>query len=316
MGGLPAVAFHRYSVFDLVRRGLKPAAALQVTSEQEARQLADGMPATALSRFGFTRDACDNLVLVPDADQVATVPVQRMLYVGRSRAEVHRVRDIEEAIYRSGGFATEAQRLHEELGIGLGFPACCASAFARSRGEYSLHPDSYASLVFLGWHLRPINWRLNHVVAGQYHLPLLVHVPCSAACQPTIDLVDMVLSQLYDAAERRVLEAVLSQGGVVYPDDRVVLFRPLGAPVDGALQVTDFNVDAHSELIGTRESERCVARNVATGFRDEEVECVRVQNCRIEVRVYGTWQRYPVPEGPPVAPPILLTTEHLGALHN
>ena len=58
------------------------------------------------------------------------------------------------------------------------------SRFGEQVNDYA---DLYTSLARPGWHLYPIDWRLNHVVAQQYMLPLLVHLPCTVVCRATAE---------------------------------------------------------------------------------------------------------------------------------
>jgi len=313
-------AFRIYSVFDLVRQGLKPAAALSVDSSARARQLSEGLAANALSRLGFARDAHDNLVVVDNPESFASssaAPVQRMLYVAADQAAADRLRDIEEGLYTNRDTRPPAaiQALHEQLGVALGFPSCCAAAFARSCREHNPHADYYGSLTRLRWHLRSVDWRLNHVIARHYHLPFLIHVPCDASCQPTVDLVDAALhSMLYSDGERQILQAVLRQGAVVYPDDRFVLFRPRGmANGVGEVAVTSFNHVAHPEVMGARPAERSVAADVGEGFDDADVEQIRIRNDQVEVFARHAWRSYVPPTASQDASPILLIPQPHGS---
>lgn len=301
-----------YSVFDLVRLGLKPAAALAIHDVQRVAQLAVGLPAWAVSRFGFVRDACDNIVVVADADVVpplARGPVQRMLYVADSQEAADRLRDIEEALYidRDTRPPAEVELLHEQLGVALGFPDCCARAFARACRDSQPYADYYGSLQRLGWNLRAIDWRLNHVIARHYHLPFLIHVPCREECVATLQLVDKVVAGLYKDEELCALREILSQGAVVYSNDRFVLFRPRGIADAGKLGVSNFNRVAHPEVMGDRAGERSVGSDLGVGFTDAEVEAIRLGDSGIEVFAKKQWYPY-APSGASSHPsPILLT---------
>jgi hypothetical protein len=300
---VPRPLLRGFSVVDLVRRGLKPAASVLVDAGEAALEDVADLPARTLSTFGYARDAFDNLVPLADP---TTGP--RMLYVGRSQPEVDRMAAIEHALYaRRGEPGVDAAALQDELGRLLGFPPCCAGAFARWSGASGGHADFYASVAQLGWHLRPIDWRCNHVAARQYELPFLNHVPCGSGCQATRDQVERVTAALYDPPERRVLEEILSQGAVVWPDDRVAFFVPRGLPdADGELPVTDFNVDAHAAAL---RHPRPATRRIPAddGLRDASVTRLRVRNGRLEVLAAGLWSVCSPSTASRAAPPLVLT---------
>jgi hypothetical protein len=303
--------FRQYSVFDLVRLGLKPAASLVAGSEAEAERLAAGLPAMALSRFGFVRDALDNLVYVaagrtPPAGSAGSL--QRVVYVAPSQAEADRVRDLEERLYAQHRSLFELTRAQEDLGVALGFPVCCVRAFARARHEGRRVADFHRSLTRLGWHLRPIDWRLNHVVARRYALPILVHVPCGAACKATVAQIDLLMARLYDDHEREAVEDVLSQGAVVYLDDRIALFRPLAVASDtGEVRISDFNVEARPEVVGQPpDHARSLRRDQLAPLCDAEVSGLRVRDRQLEVLAHRSWQPYAPAETSRTAAPILL----------
>ncbi len=301
-----------YSVFDLVRLRLKPTAALAIRDVRDVPRLTEGLPASALSRFGFVRDAHDNIVVVAGADQApasAKGSVQRMLYVADSQEATDKLRDIEEGLYinRDTRPPAEVELLHEQLGVALGFPVCCARAFAHSCRDAQPYADYYGSLQRLGWHLQAIDWRLNHVVARQYHLPFLIHVPCSAGCLATAQLVDRVASGLYKEEELRVLEEILSQGAIVYSNDRFVFFRLRRIAESGELAISDFNCVAHPEVMGERAGERSIRSNLGIGFSDSEVEGIRMGSNGVEVFAKKDWYPY-IPSEAALQPlPILLT---------
>ncbi|MDP3221003.1 MAG: radical SAM protein [Deltaproteobacteria bacterium] len=295
-----------FSVVDLVRRGLKPAASLLVDDGEAAlRDFAD-LPARALSPFGYGRDAFDNLVPV-DAPAPGG---PRMLYVGRSERDVERMCAVEHALFaRRGAPGVDRAALQEELGRLLGFPPCCAAAYARRSRAAGGHADYYASVAQLGWHLAPIDWRCNHVAARQYELPFLNQVPCGSGCQATRDQVERVTTVLYEPPERRVLEDVLSQGAVVWPDDRVAFFAPRGLPdADGELPVAAFNVDAHAAALrAPRPPRRRIPADASDGVRDAEVTRLRVRGGRLEVFAAGAWAACAPSAASREAPPLVLT---------
>jgi hypothetical protein len=303
---LPAAAdksqFPRVSVFDLVRRGLKPTASLLVDASQVAPAEIAGIAAVALSRFGFRRDRLDNLVFVPDPGiAAAAAPVHRMLYAGSSAHEVARLQEIEASLYGDSSLSPPArQKLQEELGVLLGFPGCCASAFARRAGvaRSRSQGDFYSSLLALGWHWRLVDWRVNHVVARQYELPFLIHVPCSDHCAPTMQLVQASVDRLYDEPQRAVIREVLSQSAIVLPDDRIILLstRPASA-AEGEFAVTDFNIDRHPEVLrGPRSPTRRAAVASRVIESDQQVERIRAGTGGIEVFAGGKWRRLEFPE--------------------
>ena len=312
--------FRRYTVFDLVRLGLKPAASLLVDNEEQASSLIEGAPAWALSDFAFARDRYDNLVRldVPRSDNENWSEAgQRMLYIGRSQTEVDRIREIEGRLYRTRWwerwpFSSASLRLQEELGVGLGFPVCCVRAFARTLGGHSRHPDLIRSLMQLGWHMRPIEWRINYIVALQYALPFLLHVPCRADCRATIDQIDSAISLLYDESERATLEDILCQGAAVFSDDRIVLFRPLEtADARGELRVANFDCPASAQLFARPTAPLDTSRgsNGPEQLRPADVERLRTRGRRLEVFARGTWRAYPVRTSWRAGAPTLVTPQ-------
>jgi hypothetical protein len=229
-----------------------------------------------------------------------------MLYVGRSQPEVDRMSAIEHTLYaRRGGADVDPEALQGELGRLLGFPSCCAAAFAKRPRVAGGQADFYTSIAQLGWHLAPIDWRVNHVVARQYELPFLNHVPCGSGCRATRDQVERAMAGLYDEPERRVLEDVLSQGAVVWPDDRVALFVPRGSPdADGELPVAAFNVDAHAAALRRpRPTRRCIPADAG----DAAVTRLRVRGGRLEVLAAGAWSVCAPSVAAREAPPLILT---------
>lgn len=289
--------FPRYTVFDLVRLGLKPAAALPVATDEDADRLARGQAATALSRFRFGHDQLDDLVIIRDSQQSPPNAkiIGKMMYVGKTQAEVDQLRDLDEAIYvRNGCSEADSEGYHESFGRGMGFPSCCVAKFVKTFRQLGQHGDYYASLVQLGWHLRPIDWRLNFIIARQYGLPILIHTPCSADCAATVAMVESVVGRLYQGQNRRTLESILSQGVVIYPDDRFILFRIVAAPDhDGVVRVADFNRDAHAEIgSGQRALERSVPPDPTLDFSEREIEAVRVRGGRLQVYARNAWSFY------------------------
>lgn len=297
----------RFSVIDLVRTGLKPAASLVVGAEAALREFED-LPGRAVSRFGFVKDERENLVRLADP---APGEGLRMLYVGRAQADVERLRDIEERLYpRNEGvrpLAAERAALHEELGTILGFPPCCARAFAEAQEDRRGRADLYAAMDRPGWDLVPIDWRCNHVAAHQYELPFLIHVPCRPSCAATRDLVEATVARLYPDGSRAAIEAILAQGAVVWPDDRIVFFRPRGRPDgEGVIAVEAWNDEAHVAARGRpRSADRSLPRD-AGGFPDAAVDALRKHEGRLHVRVEGRWRIYAPAQASSLAPPLVV----------
>lgn len=280
-------SLRRFTVLDLVRLGHKPTASVLVRNAAEGREWARSFPAAALSRFGVTRDSLDNLIFSP-APQEDT---PRMLYVGREEAATRRLAEIEEALYVTPDPNPERQiALQVEFGVALGFPACCAEAFARRlQGDRQLG-DFYLSVERLGWNGQRVDWRLNHVVARVYELPFLIHVPCQADCVATRQGVDDLLEGLYSKEERAVLESVLSQGVVIFPDDRMALFRPIYGPdAYGIVHLTHLDEPLHPEVLGGPLPPERRLPFAEDGWLRADVDRVRIRAGRLEVAVGRTW---------------------------
>jgi hypothetical protein len=289
-------AIPRWSVVDLVRQGLKPAASLLV--EEDAAP-PEGLP-SVLSRARFTRDRHNNLVRADDAPGRGL----RMRYTGRSPEEIERLRDLEETLYPREGAAllSPAEKIaaQEEIGRLLGFPSCCARAFASAQATARSAADHYTSAVRLGLHLAPFDGRLNHIAAQQYALPFLLHEPCTRSCEATIALVEATLARLYPGRPREILEEILVQGAVLWPDDRVAFFQNRGEEAPGVVAVARFNQDAHpSACPEPRPPERRTHADAA----DLRVDALRIEQGRLLLRAGGTWRPHPQQGAPLVLLP-------------
>lgn len=310
VGSRPA-AYRQWSVIDLVRDGLKPACSAVVPPGKDPFEGLDGIPAKTVSTFAFVRDAHDNLVFVANPKPGEG---ERMLYVGRAQADVERLRDIEELLYARRQSADRDDGinyavLQDEFGRILGFPSCCTRKFSETYRAPTGHADLYTSLERLGWHLKPIDPRLNHIATHQYQLPYLIHVPCSASCRASYDLVEVLLSKLYQDGSRAIIEDVLSRGAVVWPDDRIVFFKPQGeAEPNGEWRVSEFNVDAHPDVMRRpRPPERTIAKDSGDGFRDADVTALRIRDGALEAYANGAWRRWPAKVAPRLdAPPLVI----------
>ncbi len=299
-------AFPRWSVTDLVRMGLKPAATYLESQQADPFAGLDDLPAKAVSRLYFGRAPSGTLV----AGEAGAVPSgRRMVYVGRSAATVERLRALEESLYDPAtaldgpGF----EQIQDEFGRLLGFPPCCTRAYAATNRRTTPHADYYASLVRLEAHGRVMDWRVNHVVAAFYQFPFFIHVPCSLACAPTKALVEASVGSAYPGAAGDLVRRALESCAVLFPDDRVVPFRTVGAPDDGELVVTEFNVDAVPQaLVNARDPHREVPADSQPYFRDAEVEMLRVQGGRLEAFARGAWLPFLPPGGGGDGPPILV----------
>jgi len=288
-------AIPRRSVVDLVRQGMKPAASLLV---EEGSAPPEGV-ISILSRARFTRDGHNNLVRADDAPGRGL----RLRYAGRSLEEMERLRDLEETLYpREGAMRLSREEMiavQEEIGRLLGFPACCARAFASAQGAARSAADHYTSAVRLGLHLTPFDGRLNHIAAQQYALPFLLHEPCSRSCGATVALVEATLERLYPGRPREILEEILVQGAVLWPDDRVAFFQNRGEEAPGVVAVACFNQDAHPSACPEPRPPERRTRADAAGLPDNRVDALKIEQGRLLLRAGGSWRPHPQ-EGPPL----------------
>ena len=304
-------AYRRASVIDAVRAGLKPAGTALVDDTPDILASVADLPGRTLSYTVFARDSGDNLVRGRASEAGSVGAWSRILYVAGTQRDAERVRDIENRLYPLEGSPPETSEriaLHKEIGRLLGFPRCCVQRFAESDRTPNARSDFYASIEALGWDFAPIDWRYNHIAARQYELPFLIHLPCSSSCAATRDLVEVTVARMYADGSRPVIEEVLTQGAVVWPDDRILFFRPLGRRSDdGVLAVTAFNVDAQPEvLFSPRRASRTIARDACT-LPDASIDAIRKRGDTLEVRAAGRWEVYAPSIAPTGAPPLVVT---------
>jgi hypothetical protein len=109
-----------------------------------------------------------------------------------------------------------------ELGLRLGYPACCAAAFAEltrragARGEPRVHPDHAHALAARV--PRP-DWRLNCYLLAQ-HLRLVSFAACRLDCAPAIAQAEALRRELgrHAASSLPVLEDMLARPLAIGPD--------------------------------------------------------------------------------------------------
>jgi hypothetical protein len=275
-----------FDVVDLVRAGLKPAAAIPVQRQQDVAEIVSGVPAWTLSDFRLRPGA----TLAADST-ASDVWGPRMLYVGQTQELVDAAAGVDRGIYVEKRGAEPG--LHFEFGRLMGFPECCARAFASAVASTGERDGPYDSLRRLGWSLKPVNWRLNYLVARIYTFPFLGHVPCSADCAATRDQVGGVIARLYPDDTREIVASVLRQGVIVWPDGRMILMRPHGRPsADGAIEITGFNQDLHVDLMDEpRPPESLVPPNCGE-VDDSGIAAIRVVGSGLQVRLGREWRPY------------------------
>ncbi len=299
MATTPSKTPPRWSVVDLVRQNLKPAATLLEADQADPFAGLDDLPARVTSRLYFHRDPQGKLV------PTKTGEGRRMLYVGRSIAAVERLRDLEESLYLRADMAEdEFAATQDEIGRLLGFPACCTAPYARETRRTTPYADYYAWIERTGAHMRPTPWQLNYPLTCYLPLPVLIHAPCSVRCEATIARVNEVVRTLCPGDAGALVKKAMSTSAVVFPSDRIIPFQAVGVPEGDEVVVAEFNVDPAPELNPSpREASRSAPVDAQAGFLDAEVEMLRVRGGRLQVFARGSWNDFIVREASQTFPP-------------
>ena len=294
MAPTPTKTSPRWSVVDLVRQNLKPAATLLEADQADPFAGLDDLPARVTSRLYFHRDPQGKLVPTKTGDG------RRMLYVGRDIAAVERLRDLEESLYlRADMTEDEFAATQDEIGRLLGFPPCCTAPYARETRRATPYADYYAWIERVGAHMRPTPWQLNYPLTCYLPLPVLIHAPCSVRCEATVALVNAVVRTLCAGDAGALVKRAMSTSAVVFSSDRVIPFQAVGAPDGDELVVAEFNVDPAPELNPSpREPSRSVPIDSQAGLVDAEVEMIRVRDGRLQVFARGCWSDFIAPDEP------------------
>lgn len=263
------------NVIDLVRRGLKPTAIVSAPLGKEP-------PTEELICLTAKWRVFEDVRGKVHADPAGRV----VSYVGRDRASVERLRQLDEEIVTTRGPGRRQHRLIAEQGRLLGYPECCVERYSRQRFAPRRADETYTYLRRLRWHRRAIDGRLGFPLAQLWRAPLLSHVPCGAGCTATMRLAEKVLA-LYSDAARAVLLELLSLGLVVWSDGHVVPFRPLDA-AGRVREVEDFGQWPHRPLL----SEAAFVRMPVRVGVEPAVYAIRSGIGKLEVRAHDRWLPY------------------------
>ncbi|MGZ3421662.1 MAG: radical SAM protein [Polyangiales bacterium] len=130
----------------------------------------------------------------------------RLVYVGRTLADVERVRDLEAKTFRPVNVHRERADEFGALGRALGYPPCCAEAFVdrvvigpngRMRKSY---PAEYYLSALGAWDPEP-RWELNHLLFDTGDA-VVSFTACSYRCPVALDYAAKVLARVGTYANR------------------------------------------------------------------------------------------------------------------
>lgn len=273
----------------LVEHGLKPTARLSVSAGDDTSRLEARIPVVLRSEpFAFTREGRLD----------TTGGERRFLYLGRDRAAVERLREIDAILFSMRGPLHDPARsraLRREQGELLGYPPCCVAWFADERPATSPRDELYDLGEALGWDGLRVDPRLSFVASILYKTPVVPHVPCGPACAETARRTAAHLRALYSPWCARVVASLLEVCVVVWPDGHVAPFL-----LDGEGGVRSFNRAPHPALA----TEAARLRRIPEDPDDAAVRGLRVEGGRLLVESPGgRWDPWP---SSPAGRPLLL----------
>lgn len=275
----------------LVARGHKPAA-IVLASPGEVRRdrWRAEVPFAVYSTFAVDET---------DAGKIVTgLPLEqgtRCLYCARTEAEAERLRDLDARILRGAGRdpATVAG-LRLEQGLLLGYPECCARAYA---GGHPVDSPWHEMWLALGPGQPQIAGEplANFLLATIYGLAFFAHVPCGPRCAATVAQNRALLDAVFDDVTRRRLLSVLGLSAVMWPGGPVWIFKA-GGRLENAVAIEVIRELPMAELVGPRYGSRLVGPLLRSVEEDAEIDALRVGARALEVRVRGRWQQVADPE--------------------
>lgn len=221
---------------DLVARGLKPAAIMNVENRKELLERAVArVPAAVWSTYPYIRNELDQLKWVKEGAREGQG--HRLVYCAQDAATAQLLKELDwERYHAPTGVNIELQT---RIGVILGYPECCAAAYEREVSDETELEDvrwlrAYVKAGEGRWPYSP--WT-NVVAARTAHMLFFEHLPCAPWCEATINQNRRMAEGMFGADALPWLESLLRTSFLFWPDGSYMPFLA-GSLIDGVVPIS------------------------------------------------------------------------------
>ncbi len=297
---------------DLVSRGLKPAAILNIENRLDVLgKVQARVPAAVLSTYAYVRNELDQLKWLKEGTRDGVG--HKLVYCAQSEETAERLKELDWQRYHAP--AGRNIELQTAIGVILGYPECCSAAYERELSDETELEDvrwlrAYLKEAEVRWSsgtatagtpggpengvatsesgmclLSP--WT-NFVAARMAHMLFFEHLPCSPWCDATVSQNRATAQSMFGAEALPWLEGLLQTSFFFWPDGRFVPFFAHAAE-DGTIAVDSLGT-AWSEGVIERYRPRLCTGEGLLPARPGEIRALRrVGSGRWQVLAGASW---------------------------
>lgn len=290
----------------LVAKGLKPAAILNIENRPELlNAVVSKVPAAALSDYPYFRNSLDQLKWITEAERQQGVVGHRLVYCAQDQATAQLLRKLDWELYGPLAHTPEQQA---RIGVILGYPQCCASAYEREPTDETEAEDirwarSYVRAAERRWAEeertavsaglpapstpRRFSPWTNFLAARMSHMSFFEHLPCTPWCQATEENNRRIASALFGPQSESWLMSLLSVSFFCWSDARMVPFR-CGPAAGEHFEIRELGT-AWTEGVIDRYLQRLSDGSGLLPADPSDITALRRHNGQWEVGAHGHW---------------------------